>query len=258
VEDARETCSQSGPWQLTCIGQESAKLPAVFQKATSASSTQVEENPDRFEDLQSSTQLSSVPDPTSRAPAGKASALSATAGSRFGYYMTETYWNSSALTAPTFRAGLRMASPPGKGATAYPGESRQGAEGFGRNFGDAFASRVGAHTAQFLTGAMTREALYYAPSANRGFFARSAHSLAFTFIDRSDSGWPMPAISNIAGAATGGFVGDLYLPAGFRDVTHAGQRATFQLGTFAAGNLFREFAPKIPLPLRLVISLISR
>jgi hypothetical protein len=118
--------------------------------------------------------------------------------------MTETYWNPSALTAPAFRAGLRLVSPPGKGGTAYPPEWRRGAEGLGRNYGDAFASRV------------------------------SAHAIAFTFIDRSDYGRLMPAVSSFVGAAAGGFVGDLYLPAGFRDVTHAGQRATFQLGTFAA------------------------
>lgn len=244
--------------QLACFGQESAKPPATLPMATSVSSTRVADNPDQFEDWQSSAQLSNVPDSTATVPTGTAPTPPANTGSRFSYYMTETFWNPSALTAPAFRAGLRMASPPGKGATAYPAEWRQGAEGFGRTYGDAFASRVSAHTAQFLTDTIAREDPYYAPSASRGFFARSAHAVAFSFIDHSDSGRPMPALSNFVGAAAGGFVGDLYLPAGFRDVTHAGQRATFQLGTFAAGNLFREFAPQIPLPFRLVISLIGR
>ena len=31
------------------------------------------------------------------------------------YYLTETYFNPSAFTAPAFRAGLRMANPPGRG-----------------------------------------------------------------------------------------------------------------------------------------------
>jgi len=34
--------------------------------------------------------------------------------------------------------------------------------------------------------------------------------------------------------------------------------ATFELGAFAAVNLFQEFAPQIPLPFRLAISLIGR
>jgi hypothetical protein len=44
----------------------------------------------------------------------------------------------------------------------------------------------------------------------------------------------MPAISNFAGAKAAGFVGNSYLPSGFNDVTHAGQRATLRFGVFAA------------------------
>ena len=60
------------------------------------------------------------------------------------------------------------------------------------------------------------------------------------------------------GAAAGGFVGNTYLPAGFNDITHAGQRVTIRLGTFAAGNLFREFAPPMPRPMRTFFMLIAR
>jgi hypothetical protein len=53
-------------------------------------------------------------------------------------------------------------------------------------------------------------------------------------------------------------VGDAYLPAGFNDITHAGQRATLQFGFAAAGNLFREFAPQMPGPMRAFFMLIAR
>ena len=49
-----------------------------------------------------------------------------------------------------------------------------------------------------------------------------------------------------------------YLPAGVNDVTHAGQRATLRFGMVAAGNLFREFAPQMPRPVRTVLMLIAR
>jgi hypothetical protein len=65
-------------------------------------------------------------------------------------------------------------------------------------------------------------------------------------------------VSNFAAAVAGGFVGNAYLPDGFRDATHAGQRATFQFGLLGAGNLFREFAPQIPSPIRTFISLLFR
>jgi hypothetical protein len=174
------------------------------------------------------------------------------------YYFTETYWNASTFTAPAFRASIRMANPPGKGATQYPSEWRQGVGGFGRNYGDAFAERVTYHTARFLTGVVTREDPCYKPSTSRNILARSLHAIGYSFIDRSDSGHRMPAISNFAGAMAVGFVGNSYLPSGFNDVTHAGQRATFRFGTLAAGNLFREFAPQMPKAVRSVFQLIAR
>ena len=174
------------------------------------------------------------------------------------YYLTETYFNPSALTAPAFRAGLRMANPPGKGAAQYPPEWRQGAGAFGRNYGNALAERASFQTARFVTGAFTREDPRYLPSSSHNILARSLHALSFSFVGRSDSGHPMPALSNFVGAAAGGFVGNTYLPAGFNDVTHAGQRATLRFGFFAAGNLFREFAPQMPRPLRAFFILVAR
>ena len=177
---------------------------------------------------------------------------------KFRYYTTETYLNPSALTAPAVRAGIRMANPPGKGATRYPLPWRQGAEAFGRNYGDAFAERASFQTARFVTGVITREDPRYKPSGSHNVLSRSIYALSFAFVDRSNSGRPMPAFSNFVGAAAGGFVGNTYLPAGFNDVTHAGQRATIRFGTLAAGNLFREFAPQMPRAMRTFFMLIAR
>jgi hypothetical protein len=177
---------------------------------------------------------------------------------KFRYYLDETYLNPSVFTAPAFRAGIRMANPPGKGATAYPADWRQGSEAFGRNYGDAFAQRVTFQTARFATGVVTHEDPRYIPSASHNVLARSLHALTFTFVDRSDSGHAMPAISNFVGATAAGCVGNTYLPSGFNDTTHAGQRATLQFGFTAAGNLFREFAPQMPKAVRTAIQLIAR
>jgi|HubBroStandDraft_2_1064218.scaffolds.fasta_scaffold55365_2 hypothetical protein len=177
---------------------------------------------------------------------------------KFRYYVSETYLNPSVFTAPAFRAGLRMANPPGKGLTQYPPEWKQGAEAFGRNYGDALAQRVTFQTARFATGVITHEDPRYIPSSSHNVFARSVHALTLTFIDRSDSGHTMPAISNFVAATAAGFVGNAYLPSGFNNATHAGQRATLQFGFAAAGNLLREFAPQMPRPLRTVFQLIAR
>lgn len=177
---------------------------------------------------------------------------------KFRYYVSETYLNPSVFTAPAFRAGIRMVNPPGKGATQYPPEWRQGAEAFGRNYGDALAQRVTFQTGRFATGVITHEDPRYIPSSSHNVLARSLHALTFTFVDRSDSGRLMPAFSNFVGATAAGFVGNAYLPSGFNNTTHAGQRATVQFGFTAAGNLFREFAPQMPRPIRTVFQLIAR
>jgi hypothetical protein len=173
---------------------------------------------------------------------------------KFRYYLGETYFNPSLVTAPAFRAGLRMANPP----SHFPADWRQGAGAFGRNYGDAMAQRLSFQTARFAAGALIREDPRYAPSSSHNAFARSLHALDYTFIDRSDSGHRMPAVSNFVGAAAAGFVGNAYLPSGFANLTHAGQRAALQLGFFGAGNLYREFAPQMPKPVRIFFELIGR
>jgi hypothetical protein len=178
--------------------------------------------------------------------------------SKFNYYVTETYLNASTFTAPAFRAGIRMANPPGKGLSKYPPEWRQGAEAFGRNYGDAFAQRVTFQTARFAAAVITREDPRYHPSGSHNVLSRSFHAISYTFIDQSDSGHAMPAVSNFVGAAAAGFVGNAYLPSGYNNATHAGQRATLQFGLTAAGNLFREFAPQMPKPVRTVLQLVAR
>jgi hypothetical protein len=123
---------------------------------------------------------------------------------KFSYYVNETYLNPSVFTASAFRAGIRMASPPGKGATQYPPEWRQGAEALGRNYGDAFAQRATFQTARFATGVITHEDPRYIPSSSRNVLARGLHALTFTFVDRSDSGRAMPAFSNFVGCDSRG------------------------------------------------------
>ena len=179
-------------------------------------------------------------------------------GAKFRYYVGETYLNPGFVTAPIFRASIRMANPPGHFPTAYPADWRQGVGGFGRNYGDAMAQRVSFQTARFVTSVVVREDPRYRSSSSHNVFVRSLHAFGYTFIDRSDSGHPMPALSNVVGAAAAGFVGNTYLPPGFANITHAGQRATLQFGFASAGNLYREFAPQMPRPLRTFFELIGR
>src|SRR6516225_9805688 len=59
-----------------------------------------------------SSSMAAEPSPTQPALAFKARFGAA---EKFRYYMSETFFNPAAITAPAFLAGLRMANPPGRG-----------------------------------------------------------------------------------------------------------------------------------------------
>jgi hypothetical protein len=159
---------------------------------------------------------------------------------RFMSYAILTY-GPKAVLAPAFSAGIRMANPP----DAYPREWRDGPGAFGRNYGDAFAQRVAKETGRFAVGTLLHEDYRYRPSTSKNPAARALHAVAFTFIDKSDSGNNRIAVANFVGAGAGGFVAELYLPPGYRNLSHAETRAAVAFGSFAGENLFREFEPDL-------------
>ena len=156
-----------------------------------------------------------------------------------------------ALIFPAFGAGIRMAHPP----TGYPSDWTDGGGAFGRLYGSALATQTTKRTAKFVVGAALHEDPRYLPApegASTG--ARVVHAIAFTFVDRSDSGHSELAYANFASAAAGGFVGMAYLPAGFNDVTHAGERTGTEFLGLALQNVAREFAPQwVPIARKLRI-----
>ena len=145
------------------------------------------------------------------------------------------------LFAPFVAAGIRMANPP----SAYPPDWREGVDAYSKNYGNALAPRVSKDTTRFLTAAISHEDFRYRPSTSRNPLVRSFHALAFTFVDKSDSGHNRIAVANFVGAGASGFVGNLYLPPGFNNLSHAETRTAFAFGGFAAQNLLREFIPDL-------------
>jgi hypothetical protein len=145
-----------------------------------------------------------------------------------------------AFVTPALWAGIRMADPP----SAYPREWRSGAAAFGRNYGNAFAWQTSLETARFLTGAALHEDFRYRRSTSTNPLVRTLHALAFTVVDKSDSGHNQIAFANFAGAEASGLVGNLYLPSGYANFNHAESRAAFAFAGLAARNLFYEFFPR--------------
>jgi hypothetical protein len=159
---------------------------------------------------------------------------------RFIDYAIVTVGPRTLFVTPVY-AAIRMADPP----AAYPRDWRRGVSAFGRNYGNALAARTSLETGRFLTAALLHEDFRYRLSTSKNPLVRSFHALAFTFIDKSDSEHNRIAFANLVGAGASGFVGNLYLPAGFNDLSHAETRIAIALGGFAAQNLLREFIPDL-------------
>jgi hypothetical protein len=158
---------------------------------------------------------------------------------RFQDYLTVVL-GPRALFIPTFSATRHMLDPP----SDYPRQWRDGPGAFGRNYGNALASRSSRETGRYLTGALLHEDFRYRPSTSTNLCARAWHAVAFTFVDKSDSGRNQLAYSNFVGAGAGGFAGTLYLPAGYNNLSHAETRTATAFAGFAVQNLWLEFAPE--------------
>lgn len=158
-------------------------------------------------------------------------------------------FSAGSLLIPALPAGINMASPPNH----YPREWKDGASAFGRNFGDALAAEEAAKAGKFLACALLHEDPRYFPDTRTNPMHRVFHALAFTLVDSSTTGRRRLAVSNLAGVAAGGFVGTAYLPAGYSDAIHAGQRAggmlvgyaQTQVVGFATQNVIEEFSPEL-------------
>jgi hypothetical protein len=158
---------------------------------------------------------------------------------KFTIYSHQTF-GPPAVIFPAFAAGMGMANPKSR----YPREWKDGAGAFGRLYGDSIASVTSQRTARFWTGVALHEDPRYVRSHSKSPLMRTVHALAFTFIDKTDSGRNTIAFSNFVGAAAGGFVGRAYLPHGYNDLTHAEQRMTIQFMNIAVQNIAAEFQPQ--------------
>lgn len=145
------------------------------------------------------------------------------------------------FVGPLFMAVPGMAKPP----AGYPRQWRKGPAAFGRLYGDALALQTAQQTGRFLAALALHEDLRYFPDVSGNPLRRALHAITFAAFDRSDSGRTTPAVSNFAGAAAGGFVGNTYLPRGYNDTSHAVQRMELQFGFIVAENLVNEFKPEL-------------
>ena len=107
------------------------------------------------------------------------------------------------------------------------------------------ASWASVQGGKFVAASILHEDPRYFTSTNKNFFARIANTVRYAVVDRSDSGHPRLALSNMAGALAGGFVGNAYLPDPYANASHGFRRSAIALTGFVTSNLADEFHPEI-------------
>src|SRR6185312_2232167 len=175
---------------------------------------------------------SSVGDPASSSPLNVKGKLR--------YFAVESF-RPGIYPVAAFYTGLTMANPP----KAYPPEWRQGFPAFARNYGDFMASWASVQGGKFVAASILHEDPRYFTSTNRSFFGRVVNTIRYVVIDRGDSGRPRLALSNMAGALAGGFVGNAYLPDPYANASRGFRRSALALTGFVTSNLADEFHPEI-------------
>ena len=146
------------------------------------------------------------------------------------------------------RAGLGAAATQ---ATNTPSEWGQGAAGFGKRLGSAFAKHVVKEAIKFPVARMRHEALGYERSDQPGFGPRMRHALLATVVTRkTTSGQKTVATGEISGAVGSGLISRLWQPASVRTLSAGFTSGGITLGVDAGSNVVREFWPEIRHPHR--------
>jgi hypothetical protein len=224
-------------------------LPVLADIHAASLSSSSAELPDAPSALQLSTNTAAAPPQQKSSPEeivpfvvlpGRVTGQPLTGAERWRIYSRGTF-GPRAFFTPAIGAAISLARPPKN----YPDDWTSGFGGFGRQYGNRLAVLGAKHTAVYAVGSLAKEDPRYAPATSHNVLLRTGHAVLFTFVDKSDSGGNTLALANFAGALSGGFVGMAYLPPGYDDVTHAGQRSIRGLGDYAINNVIREFSPEI-------------
>jgi hypothetical protein len=136
-------------------------------------------------------------------------------------------------------------------ATNTPHEWGQGAAGFGKRLGSAFAKHGVKVAIQYPVARLRHEALGYQRSDQTRFGPRLRHALLATVItQKTTTGKKTLATGEISGAIGSGLISRLWQPASVRTVSAGFGSAGITLAADAGSNVLREFWPEIRHPHR--------
>ncbi|MGZ4814377.1 MAG: hypothetical protein ACXVZV_03145 [Terriglobales bacterium] len=122
----------------------------------------------------------------------------------------------------------------------------QGAEGYGKRYGAAYADMANSNFfGTFLFPTMFRQDPRYFRKLNGGVGTRVGYALTRILVTRTDHGGSAPNVSLWMGAMAAGGMSNLYYPRDQQGVGLTFERAGINLATTAGFNIAREFWPDV-------------
>jgi hypothetical protein len=122
----------------------------------------------------------------------------------------------------------------------------QGAVGFGKYYGTAFADQtIGNMMSESVFPVMFHQDPRYFPMANGGFWKRTRYAISREWITRNDSGKNGFNLSELGGNAAAVAISNAYYPAENRTASNNAYKYGQQIGLDAFFNVLKEFWPDI-------------
>ena len=174
--------------------------------------------------------------PNYRADESPAEFKTLTRGAKFKVAVGDSFDPSAFLVAGVF-AGISMVQK------QYP-HFGQGAEGFGKYYGGAFADQA---IGNFMTEALLPVALHQDPryftKGKGGFWKRTGYAISREVVTRGDNGHNQFNTSELAGNAIAAGISNLYYPAQDRSFGNTANKWGQQIGLDTLFNVMKEFWP---------------
>jgi hypothetical protein len=203
-----------------------------------ANSARGQQPSDQAPGTRTETNSDSLPDsPVAQSDSSRSTARHLSVGERFHLY-EHSLLEPQSIIAPALGASIDQ-------GLNTPSQWGQGADGFGRRFGSAYAREVIARTIRFGVAATDHEDPRFVPSNRSGFGPRVKWAVTRTFFTSTDAGTSIPAFSRFAGAYGAAFISNAWYPRSQADAPHAVERGSVSLATSAGWNVVREFWPDL-------------
>ncbi|HVZ18693.1 MAG TPA: hypothetical protein VG897_16350 [Terriglobales bacterium] len=159
-------------------------------------------------------------------------------GEKFTLFVFNTV-NPFQFVATAASAGISQAND------SYPSWG-QGAEGYGKRYGAAYAdTAASSFFGTFFYPTILQQDPRYFRKETGGFGTRLSYAITRIFVTRTDHGRSAPNASLWMGAMTSGGLANIYYPTDQQGIGLTFQRAGINIGTTAGFNVAREFWPDV-------------